>query len=151
MYNDKPINCRDCGQSFLFTVGEQEFFASRGFTNEPSRCPECRAARKAAGGGGGYSGGGGSYGGGGGRSSGGGYGQREMYSVTCASCGNEARVPFQPRGDKPVYCSDCFSKQRSGGGGGGGGYGNRSYRYPVADGRARESPATRCPARSVTD
>jgi CxxC-x17-CxxC domain-containing protein len=123
MPTDKQLNCRDCGQAFLFTVGEQEFFASRGFTNEPSRCPECRAARKAASGGGAYSSGGGSYGGGG-RSSGGGYGQREMYSVTCASCGNEARVPFQPRGDKPVYCSDCFSKQR---GGGGGGY-SSSYR-----------------------
>ena len=119
MPTDKQLNCRDCGQAFLFTVGEQEFFASRGFTNEPSRCPECRAARKAAGGGGAYSGSGGAYSGGGGsyggggRSSGGGYGQREMYSVTCASCGNEARVPFQPRGDKPVYCSACFEQQRS--------------------------------------
>ena len=109
---DKTLTCRDCGQSFVFTAGEQEFFASRGFTNEPSRCPECRAARKASrGSDSGYGGGGGGYGGG--RSSG--YGrEREMFSVTCASCGNEARVPFQPRGDKPVYCSDCFSKQRGG-------------------------------------
>jgi CxxC-x17-CxxC domain-containing protein len=129
-YTDKPMVCRDCGQSFSFTAGEQEFFASRGFTNEPSRCPECRADRKASrGGGGGYSsGGGGSYssGGGGGYSSGGGgYGrEREMFSTTCSNCGNEARVPFQPRGDKPVYCSDCFSNQRGGGGGGS----SRSYR-----------------------
>ena len=102
-YADKTITCRDCGQLFTFTVGEQEFFASRGFTNEPSRCNECRADRKASrGSGGGYSGG---------------YGrEREMFSATCSNCGNEARVPFQPRGDKPVYCSDCFSKQRSGGG-----------------------------------
>ena len=108
---DKTLTCRDCGQSFVFTAGEQEFFASRGFTNEPSRCPECRAARKASRGSDSGYGGGGSYGGG--RSSG--YGrEREMFSVTCASCGNEARVPFQPRGDKPVYCSDCFSKQRGG-------------------------------------
>ena len=106
---DKTLTCRDCGQSFLFTEGEQEFFASRGFTNEPSRCPECRSARKAGReSGGGYSGG---YSSGGG----GGYGRdREMFSTTCASCGNEARVPFQPRGDKPVYCSDCFSRQRGG-------------------------------------
>jgi len=105
---DKTLTCRDCGQSFLFTVGEQEFFASRGFTNEPSRCPECRASRKASRGLDGDS-----YGGG--RSYGGGYGrEREMYSVTCATCGNEARVPFQPRGDRPVYCSDCFSKQKGG-------------------------------------
>jgi CxxC-x17-CxxC domain-containing protein len=118
-YADKSLACRDCGQAFVFTVGEQEFFASRGFTNEPSRCPECRADRKASRGtGGGYSSG---YSSGG---SSGGYGrEREMFSATCADCGNEARVPFQPRGDKPVYCSDCFSKQR----GGGGGY-SRSYR-----------------------
>jgi CxxC-x17-CxxC domain-containing protein len=108
---DKTLTCRDCGQGFVFTAGEQEFFASRGFTNEPSRCPECRAARKAS------RGAEGSYGGGysSGRSSGPGYGrEREMFSVTCAACGGEARVPFQPRGDKPVYCSDCFSKQRGG-------------------------------------
>jgi CxxC-x17-CxxC domain-containing protein len=118
-YADKSLACRDCGQAFVFTEGEQEFFASRGFTNEPSRCPECRADRKATRGtGGGYSSG---YSSG----SSGGYGrEREMFSATCAGCGNEARVPFQPRGDKPVYCSDCFSKQRSGGGGG---Y-TRSYR-----------------------
>ena len=109
-YADKTITCRDCGQLFTFTVGEQEFFASRGFTNEPSRCESCRADRKASrSDSGGY---------GGGYSSGG-YGrEREMYSATCAQCGNEARVPFQPRGDKPVYCSDCFSRQRGGGGGG---------------------------------
>src|SRR3954468_5498088 len=152
-YADKPLTCRDCGQAFVFTTGEQEVFAQKGFTNEPSRCPDCRSARKASNGGGGVYSAGGDGSGGYGSSGGGGYGRqdREMFSATCASCGNEARVPFQPRGDKPVYCSDCFSKQRSGGGGGGGGYGNRSYRYPVADGRARESPATRCPARSVTD
>jgi len=112
-FADKSLTCRDCGQPFTFTVGEQEFFSSRGFTNEPSRCPECRAERKAsrgAGGGGGYSSGGGGYG-----------REREMYSVTCSSCGNEARVPFQPRGDRPVYCSDCFSRQRAGGD-------SRSYR-----------------------
>src|SRR5262249_30733784 len=125
-YADKTLACRDCGQTFTFTVGEQEFFASRGFTNEPTRCEQCRADRKASRGdgysrgGGGYSRGGYSRPGGGG---GGWYGrEREMFSATCSSCGNEARVPFQPRGDKPVYCSDCFSKQRAGGGGG------RSYR-----------------------
>jgi CxxC-x17-CxxC domain-containing protein len=129
-YADKVLTCRDCGQSFVFTVGEQEFFASRGFTNDPSRCRDCRSARRGASGGGGYSSGGG-YGGGGGYS-GGGRRDREMFSVTCSSCGNDALVPFQPRGDKPVYCSDCFSKVRGssagGGYGGGGGYsGGRSY------------------------
>ena len=103
-YADKTLTCRDCGQAFVFTSGEQEFHASKGFQNEPSRCPDCRSARKASRGeSGGYSSGG--------------YGydrqERQMFSATCSECGNEARVPFQPRGDKPVYCSDCFSRQRS--------------------------------------
>ena len=118
MSADTTLTCRDCGQAFTFTAGEQDFYQSRGFS-EPSRCPDCRAARKAqrdAGGGSSYS----SYGGGGG------YGAsrapRQMYSATCSNCGNEAQVPFQPSGDKPVYCSDCF-QQRGGGNRGGGGYG----------------------------
>jgi CxxC-x17-CxxC domain-containing protein len=120
-YADKTITCRDCGMDFVFTSGEQEFYAQKGFTNEPTRCPSCRQQRKAGGGGrsgGGYSSSrgyddGDSYGGG--RSSGGGgysNGPREMHSATCASCGKEALVPFVPRGDKPVYCSDCFQQQR---------------------------------------
>ena len=112
-YADKTIACRDCGTDFVFTAGEQEFYAQKGFTNEPTRWPSCRQSRKASGGGrGGY---GerdsyGSRGGGGGYSSGG--GSREMHTTTCASCGKEAQVPFVPRGDKPVYCSDCFQQQR---------------------------------------
>jgi len=107
--NDQTLYCRDCNQEFTFTVGEQEFYASRGLTNAPSRCPECRAARKQSSGGG--------YSSSRGRSSGGGYGEREerqMYSATCASCGKEALVPFQPREDRPVYCSDCYQSQSSG-------------------------------------
>ncbi|HKD74641.1 MAG TPA: zinc-ribbon domain containing protein, partial [Ktedonobacterales bacterium] len=97
MAADIVLTCRDCGRDFEFTVGEQEFYASRGLTNQPSRCPECRAARKGARSGGGY--------GGGSR------GERQMYTVTCSSCGREAQVPFQPRGDRPVYCSDCYAQQ----------------------------------------
>lgn len=132
-YADKTLTCRDCGTQFVFTAGEQEFYAQKGFTNEPARCPSCRQARKQSSGrsSGGYgerdsysSGGygerdsygssGGGYGGGrrsgsGGRGFG---GERELHSVTCASCGKEARVPFLPRGDKPVYCDDCFQQQR---------------------------------------
>ena len=110
-YADKTITCRDCGTDFVFTAGEQEFYAQKGFTNEPTRCPSCRQQRKASGGG--RSGGYGerdSYGSRGGYSSGG--GSREMHTTTCASCGKEAQVPFVPRGDKPVYCSDCFQQQR---------------------------------------
>ncbi len=96
---DKDLTCADCGKTFAFTAGEQEFHAQKGFTNNPGRCPDCRAARRQQRDG--YSsGGGGSYG-----------GSREMFSATCATCGKEARVPFQPRGDKPVYCSDCFRSQ----------------------------------------
>ncbi len=116
MAGDTTLTCRDCGQAFTFTSGEQEFYASRGFS-EPSRCPDCRAARKADRGGGG-----GSYGGGYSAGGGGSRGPREMFTATCSSCGKDAQVPFQPRGDKPVYCSDCFEQRRGGGGGGGGGY-----------------------------
>ena len=107
---DQTLYCRDCNQEFTFTVGEQEFYASRGLTNTPSRCPSCRAARKAQMG---DRQGGGSYGGG---RSGGSREPRQMYTVTCSSCGNEAQVPFQPRGDKPVYCSDCYQSQSASGG-----------------------------------
>jgi len=100
--SDKNLTCVECSQEFTFTVGEQEFFASKGFTNEPSRCPQCRAARK------GQQGGGGGFG----RSGGG--GAREMHPAVCAQCGVDTTVPFLPRGDRPVYCSDCFSAQGSG-------------------------------------
>lgn len=94
---DKTLTCRDCGREFAFTASEQEFFAQKGFTNEPGRCPECRAARKAS------------------RGDNGGFGgrrEREMFQATCAQCGKDAMVPFQPREDKPVYCSDCFASRR---------------------------------------
>jgi len=104
-YTDQTLYCRDCNAEFVFTAGEQEFYASRGLTNSPSRCPSCRAARKAQGGGRSPRGG-----------AGGGYTRepRQMYAATCANCGNEAMVPFQPRADRPVYCSDCYQPQSSG-------------------------------------
>ncbi|MGI6176595.1 MAG: zinc-ribbon domain containing protein [Christensenellales bacterium] len=90
MHQDKTIACKDCGQSFVFTASEQDFYKEKGFANEPQRCKSCRDARK----------------GGGGR------GQREMFNATCASCGCSCQVPFQPRNDRPVYCNVCFSNQR---------------------------------------
>ena len=125
MYSDKTLTCADCGQEFVFTASEQDFYAQRGFT-EPRRCASCRASRKAArnaeGGGsygsygaggayssGGYSSGAGSYGGGGSSYD---RGPREMFSATCSNCGNEAQVPFRPTSGKPVYCSDCFRSMR---------------------------------------
>src|SRR5437870_8444966 len=119
MSADTTLTCRDCGQAFTFTSGEQEFYASRGFS-EPSRCPDCRAARKAQrdGGGSSYSsyGSSSSYGSGGGSySSGGGRAAREMFTATCSSCGQSAQVPFQPSSETPVYCSACFEQRRGGG------------------------------------
>ena len=90
-YQDKSIQCLDCGKTFTFTAQEQEFYASKGYTNEPKRCSECRQARKAERGDTGFS-----------------RGPRQMYPAKCASCGKDTEVPFQPRGDKPVYCSDCY-------------------------------------------
>ncbi|MBN2074198.1 MAG: zinc-ribbon domain containing protein [Dehalococcoidales bacterium] len=96
-FEDKTLQCSDCGQDFTFTAGEQEFYASRGFQNEPKRCPDCRKARKAQ-----------RYGDGG---YGGGYrAPRKMFQVICAQCGAETEVPFEPREDRPVYCSDCYNK-----------------------------------------
>jgi CxxC-x17-CxxC domain-containing protein len=111
LYTDERLTCTDCGAEFTFSAGEQQFFATKGFQNKPNRCPECRTARKNAR----QSGGGATGGGFGGSRSGGGFGGgvREMYSVTCSGCGQQAEVPFQPRGDKPVYCRDCFQQQRS--------------------------------------
>jgi len=108
---DKTLTCSDCGRQFTFTASEQEFFAQKGF-NQPSRCQDCRAARKAA------RDSGGSYG------SSGSSGPRQMYPAVCAQCGKQTEVPFQPRGDRPVYCSDCY-KQRQGSSGGSS-YGGRS-------------------------
>ena len=140
-YTDQELTCVECGQPFTDTAADQAYRAERGFTNAPKRCPSCRAAKRAErgeGGGGGYSGGG--YGGGGGGYGGGGYGGgRQMYDVVCASCGKQTQVPFQPRGDRPVYCSDCYAQQGGGGGRGGrngggggrdrGGYGRGGGRY----------------------
>lgn len=111
-FADKTLTCRDCGNPFTFTQGEQEFYAQKGFTNEPGRCPECRQVRRGQRGGGG-GGGGAAYDSD--RGYGGGYQRapRQMFTVPCSACGRDARVPFEPRSDKPVYCSDCFEQQRS--------------------------------------
>lgn len=110
--------CVDCGQEFVFTSGEQAFYAQRGFTEAPKRCSGCRAARKAQRGAG--DAGGGAYGGGSDRDgrygNGDGYGgerrPRQMFDAVCAECGRTAQVPFQPTGARPVYCSDCFQTRR---------------------------------------
>ena len=110
MSGDMTLTCRDCGQSFTFTSGEQDFYASRGFS-EPTRCADCRAARRTERDRGSYSTGGGGY-------DSAPRGPRQMYEAVCSGCGNIASVPFQPSADKPVYCSTCFEQRRGAGGGG---------------------------------
>jgi CxxC-x17-CxxC domain-containing protein len=96
VYVDEMLNCVDCGHQFVFTSGEQRFYEQKGFQNKPNRCPDCRQARKAM------------------RSNGTGERRaREMFTATCSQCGGVAEVPFNPRGDKPVYCRDCFSSRPS--------------------------------------
>ena len=89
MFEDKTLQCKECGADFVFTAGEQEFYAERGFQNEPQRCKNCRDARKNAS-----------------------RPAREMFTATCAACGKEAKVPFKPREDRPVYCSECFASMK---------------------------------------
>ena len=89
MYEDKTLICKECGAEFIFTAGEQEFYAEKGFVNEPQRCKSCRDARKSAA-----------------------KPDREMHVAICANCGKEAKVPCKPREDRPVYCSECFASMR---------------------------------------
>ena len=90
MFQDKTLVCRDCGAEFVFTAGEQEFYAEKGFQNEPSRCKNCRQAHKQS------------------RAS----APREMHDVICAQCGKQTQVPFLPKNDKPVYCSECYAQRK---------------------------------------
>ncbi len=96
-FQEKSIECSDCGATFTFSVEEQEFFASKGYTNDPKRCPSCREARKAE------------------RYGNSGYGsrsRRQMFPAVCAQCGKATEVPFEPREGRPVYCSDCYRTVR---------------------------------------
>jgi CxxC-x17-CxxC domain-containing protein len=96
-FADKTLKCVDCGAEFTFTAEEQEFYASRGYTNEPKRCPACREAKRSR-----YN------------DSRGPRASRQMYTAICAACGKECQVPFEPREGRPVYCSECYSKMKLG-------------------------------------
>ncbi|MFW6150486.1 MAG: zinc-ribbon domain containing protein [Chloroflexota bacterium] len=95
-FKDRTLQCADCGSTFVFTTREQEFYASKGYTNDPKRCPSCREARRAQG-----------------NSTGDYRGRRQMYPATCAQCGKDCEVPFEPRNGRPVYCSECFNRIRA--------------------------------------
>ena len=92
-FEDKSMTCRDCGGTFVFTAGEQGFYLEKGLLNEPQRCVSCRATRR--------------------RDRTVTASVRETCTVTCAECGAEATVPFVPRHDRPVYCSNCFETARA--------------------------------------
>ena len=88
-FQDQNLTCRDCGKPFVWTIGEQEFYAQKGFSNAPVRCPECRRTKRQN------------------------FRQnRQMYPITCAKCGKQDQVPFEPKGDRPVLCKDCFIADR---------------------------------------
>ena len=94
MYQDETLVCRDCNNEFVFSASEQQFFADKGFQNEPGRCPACRAARRQQ------------------NNQNVNRTERQMFDVICDGCGRNTQVPFQPRGDRPVYCRDCFEANR---------------------------------------
>ena len=89
MYEDKTLVCKECGQEFVFTAGEQEFYAEKGLQNEPKSCKACRDAKKAA------------------RKA-----ERVLYDSVCPKCGKDCKVPFQPTEERPGYCSECFAEMK---------------------------------------
>ena len=104
-FSDRRLTCKDCSKTYIFTAGEQKYYSDRGFRNDPKRCYACRivhrldmaqrrettetstAAPERP--------------------------RRQMYPATCAECGRETEVPFEPRGIRPVYCAECFTRQRN--------------------------------------
>ena len=104
-YTDKQLKCVECGTDFTHSAQDQERFAQLGYENEPRRCEGCRAARRARQGGGG----------GGGQRQDGNRQRRELFDAICAECNRPAKIPFKPRGDRPIYCSTCFEDRRHNG------------------------------------
>ena len=93
VFQDRDLTCVECNQSFVFNADDQQYHADKGYDNDPKRCPSCRQARR-------------------GNSGNSGGVRREMHPAVCAECGQDTEVPFVPRGDRPVYCNDCFRQQR---------------------------------------
>ncbi len=87
MFEDKTLVCEDCGQEFVFSAGEQEFYAQKGLVNTPKRCPECRKARRKK-------------------------SRRKMYDAVCSQCGAQTKVPFKPTEGKEIFCKECFKKRQ---------------------------------------
>ena len=87
MYEDQTLKCEDCGKEFIFSAGEQEFYAQKGLVNIPKRCPDCRKARRQK-------------------------SRRKMYDAVCSACGAQTKVPFKPSGEREVLCKECFQKKK---------------------------------------
>ena len=94
-YRDKTLKCVDCGSDFVFTAGEQIFYADKGFKNEPKRCKACKANRAQ------------------GNDGNSGNPQRVETKTVCSQCGKETTVPFKPTQGRPVYCRECFQQRRA--------------------------------------
>jgi len=88
-YQDKNLVCKDCSKEFVWSAGEQKFYADKGLQNPPGRCPECRKAQKEK------------------------KTNRQMFSIICKNCGKEGQVPFEPRDPHDVLCTECFVKSKS--------------------------------------
>ena len=94
-YHDKVLKCGECGAEFVFTAGEQMFFADKGFKNEPKRCKTCKAKRAT------------------GNGAETGTVHRVETKTVCSQCGKETTVPFKPTQGRPVYCRECFQQRRT--------------------------------------
>ena len=90
MYEDEKLICEDCGAEFVFTAGEQEFYAEKGLTNKPKRCPDCRKAKKQQR-----------------------RGKKKMFDTVCAKCGKQTQVPFNPTQGRDVLCKECFDAEKA--------------------------------------
>jgi CxxC-x17-CxxC domain-containing protein len=95
-YKDKALKCVDCGTEFVFTAGEQLFYANKGFKNEPKRCKNCKTKRTSPG-----------------PSIGATHSASRVVTTTvCSQCGKETTVPFRVTQGRPVYCRECFQQRR---------------------------------------
>ena len=87
MFEDEKLICEDCGSEFVFTEGEQQFYAEKGLMNKPKRCAACRKINKKN-------------------------HKRRFHDAVCSKCGAQTKVPFKPIEGKEVYCRDCLRAVR---------------------------------------
>ncbi len=88
-YQDKTISCKECSKEFVWSAGEQKFYADKGLQNSPGRCPDCRKNKKDQ------------------------KANRPMNDIICKKCGKEGKVPFKPNDPNDVLCLDCWNQERA--------------------------------------